>query len=164
MDIWIKSNTFPPTVLTRLRDTLTDVSKGAYHDPNTYPLSISSVHVILAIFTGVSALNEMRGSVAEIRFGCFLSESAACPVNVQPTVQAPETSTTPPLLAPQTGSSNPDVQLSLLSLLGQAAQANAQRSAVNLGPLSFVLISVPAKLRQTTRHSLNKHNSPCCSN
>lgn len=47
-----------------------DSRKGAYHESNMCPLSISSACVI-AIFAGVSASNEMR-IYTEIRFGYFL--------------------------------------------------------------------------------------------
>lgn len=39
---------------------MSDVRKGAYQNPNMWPLSISSVCVILAIFAGALASNEMR--------------------------------------------------------------------------------------------------------
>ncbi|KAF8448957.1 hypothetical protein L210DRAFT_2637023 [Boletus edulis BED1] len=41
-DIWVKSNTFPPAVLARLGDILSDVQKGAYQNQNMWPLSIPS--------------------------------------------------------------------------------------------------------------------------
>ena len=47
---------------------MSDVRKGAYQNPNMWPLSISSVCVILAIFAGVLASNEMRVST-ETLFG-----------------------------------------------------------------------------------------------
>ena len=65
LDIWAKSNTFPSAVLARLRDILSDIPKGAYQNPNMWPLSI---FVILPIVAGVPASNEMRVST-ETPFG-----------------------------------------------------------------------------------------------
>ena len=39
---------------------MSDVRKGAYQNRNLWPLSISSICVILAIFARVLASNEMR--------------------------------------------------------------------------------------------------------
>jgi len=50
LDIWIKGNTFPSSVLTRLTDVVKDAEKGAYHSLTPRSLSISSARVIPAIF------------------------------------------------------------------------------------------------------------------
>lgn len=85
LDIWIKSNTFPSTMLTRLRDMLMDVPKES---------------VVNSTLPGP-----------------------------QVAVEALQQSTTPPSSLPTTAASNPDVQSTLLSLLGQAAQATAPNTA-----------------------------------
>ncbi|KAI6149494.1 hypothetical protein BKA82DRAFT_995230 [Pisolithus tinctorius] len=85
LDIWIKSNTFPSTILTRLRDMLTDVSKE-------------------------SAVN---------------STSPAPQIAVEALGQ----STTPASSLSTPATLNSNVQATLLSLLGQAAQVTAQSPA-----------------------------------
>ncbi|KIJ65586.1 hypothetical protein HYDPIDRAFT_87899 [Hydnomerulius pinastri MD-312] len=129
LDIWLKSNTFPSAVLTRLRDILSDVQKGAYQNLNMCPLSISSACVILAIFAGVFASNEMRVST-ETQFGLlFPSENVVNrtpPIDPRVTTEAPVIIATPPSAAQSTPTSAPDVQSTLLALLGQAAQITGQ--------------------------------------
>ncbi|KAI6164601.1 hypothetical protein EDD17DRAFT_1775495 [Pisolithus thermaeus] len=85
LDIWIKSNTFPSTMLTRLRDMLMDVPK----EPTV---------------------------------------NSALPGS-QVAVEVLQQSTTPPSPLSTTIASNPNVQSTLLSLLGQAAQATVSNPA-----------------------------------
>ncbi|KAG6332378.1 hypothetical protein ID866_6710 [Astraeus odoratus] len=135
LDIWIKSNTFPSAVLTRLRDMLADTPKGAYHDRNTYPLSISSA----------------RNSLAKTRSGCFPLETAVNPTppGQHVAAEAPAKSTTPPL-PPPSAASNSDVQSTLLSLLGQAAQATGHNPTSSQTPPNNSPISPQLNQAQLT--------------
>ncbi|KAL4065843.1 hypothetical protein V8B97DRAFT_1932274 [Scleroderma yunnanense] len=90
LDIWIKSNTFPSSVLTQLRDMLADVTKES---------AIKSPPPVQHVAAG-----------------------------------APGNPPIPPISAPLTTASNPDVQSTLLSLLGQAAQATGQNPANSRTP------------------------------
>ncbi|EPQ56260.1 hypothetical protein GLOTRDRAFT_138043, partial [Gloeophyllum trabeum ATCC 11539] len=51
LDIWVKSNTFPPAVLARLADIVKEADKGAYRDPSFSPLSTPLRPVILAMIS-----------------------------------------------------------------------------------------------------------------
>ncbi|KAF9240661.1 hypothetical protein BU15DRAFT_87564 [Melanogaster broomeanus] len=59
LDIWVKSNTFPSAVLTRLRDILSDVQKGAYQNPNmsaqTTPTATPDAQAALLALLGQAA-------------------------------------------------------------------------------------------------------------
>lgn len=122
-------------MLTQLRDILSDVQKGAYQKPNRCPLSISSACVVLAIFAGVFASNEMRVST-ETKFGLLFPsenvENPTPPIDPRVTTEAPAIITTPPSAAQITPTPIPDVQSTLLALLGQAAQITGQSQPVNV--------------------------------
>ncbi|KAI6114859.1 hypothetical protein EDD16DRAFT_1709104 [Pisolithus croceorrhizus] len=115
LDIWIKSNTFPSTMLTRLRDMLMDVPK-----------------------------------VAEAPSGYFSSEptvNSALPGS-QVAVEVLQQSTTPPSPLSTTIASNPNVQSTLLSLLGQAAQATVSNPANSQQPPKNDTLVSPSQLGQ----------------
>ena len=103
-----------------------DVTKGAYHE-SYVSAKYSFCWCNSSYFSLAFCLKWNEHSVAEIWFGCFLSESAIRPSssNQHAVVEAPRKSPTPPFSPPST-TSNVDVQSTLLSLLGQAAQVTSQ--------------------------------------
>ncbi|KAI6130114.1 hypothetical protein EV401DRAFT_2255210 [Pisolithus croceorrhizus] len=104
LDIWVKSNTFPSTMLTRLRDMLMDVPKE------------STVNSTLP--------------------------------GPQVAVEALQQSTTPPSPLFTTTAPNPNVQSTLLTLLGQAAQATVSNPANSQQPLKNDTLVSPSQLGQ----------------
>ncbi|THH14990.1 hypothetical protein EW146_g5424 [Bondarzewia mesenterica] len=136
VDIWVKANTFPSAVLTRLTNVLKDSDKGAYLVSDICSLSTSSPR------------NPSHASIST-RNGNLNSATS-----IDPTQSASVTPTAPGPFVPasQTHSQqigvDPSVQSTLLALLTQAAnaiggQTNGQ-TTTNTNPLPPVTNQSPA--------------------